>query len=360
MIIANVIANETCSKGVASYDKKNMLHIIGWIFDKTLNDEKTALKMYELQIKVFPKASSTKLSIYNVAHMLRFQDRERSIKMFESISDTDIDAVYCLGSAYRYSDSEKAVEWFEKAIEREDVASMNALANMYYYGSKDYEKALQYYMMAADKGHIASILSLANFYRHGYAGLPQSEYKEFEWIMKVPYDQLPHVSKFNLGWYYIFRHRNQLATQSKGLKIMRDLVEQINDKDAMYMIGECYAKGYGGLDINDVIAKEWYKKSADNNDYDACVKLMAILTDEDERYNYFCKALKILTDKNFTFKEDHSNTKSLSIDLSLLKRLYNELSDVTKKLEDYEMRPPLIGGRLFREARERFNLSIEP
>jgi len=341
-------------------DNSCIYHAIGWIFDKTLNDEETALKFYELQIESYPDAVQSNTSVYNIAHIIRLKDRDRAIKLFESIADKDVDAIYMLGFLHKCVDVNKAIEWYQKGVDLNDKSCMYALGEIYYYGYRvpqDYDKAYPYYLSAANLGHYNSIYKIASYHRGGLGSIPQNDAKDAEWLEKVPYEMLDPIQKYNLGWYYIrkLQYTNK-ELHVKGLKMMGELVEQHNDPDAMYMIGECYKSGKCGLVRNEDIAIEWYKKAADLNDYDACVMMMNMMHTEDH-YKYLCKAMQIRTNEYWVNRNrpEYNNNKKVSVEVGAIEKMYKELQDAKDRLEEYDMRPPLIGGKLFREAQERFN-----
>lgn len=363
------------------YEPHTIYHTIGWIFDRILKDEETALPLYELQLEVYPDSPSSNLSKYNIAHMLRFKDRERAIKLFESLTDLDVDAIAMLGQMYRTRDTQKAKQYFEAGVALNDAGCMYNLGNMYFNGNScvpcDKVKALTYFRQAADLGHVDAIIAVSGYYRRGDGGLEQSDRMEVEWLEKIPSDKISQICKFNLGWYYIRRSRwSDFNKHCMGLTIMHELVQQYDDDDAMFMIGECYELGRCGLENDITRAREWYKRAADKGDYDASLKMMQCIhqpTEKsseihppnstctcdsmDERYKYFCKALEIrISDRWYDkYRPEYMAQKKLYVEYELLERLYKELHNAKAQLEEYELRPPLIGGRLFREAMSRFN-----
>ena len=62
--------------------------------------------------------------------------------------------------------------------------------------------------------------------------------------------------------------------------------------------------------------------------------------------------MKLRRNKPWDIKRSKLEGK-ISIEHDCLDKLYDELLRLRKEVEEYELMPPLIGGRLFREARDR-------
>lgn len=337
----------------------HIYHDIGWILDRK-KYEKEALALYELEYSLYPDCSSA--TIYNIAHIIRFQDRERAFKLFELVANPpveDVDAMCLLGSMYLYKDFDKAIMWLTKGKDKGDAGCIDKLGDIYYFGRNanvNRPKAFDYYIEAAEMGHVPSIKMVARYYREGYDGcVEQNDHKEGEWLEKIPLKKMDNVTKFNFGWYCI-RRNHELEKEKKGLKIMYELVNDIKDKDAMYMIGECFRLGKADLDKDDNIALEWYCKSANAGDYAACIKIVDDSSGE-IHLEYIEKAIRIRNDDKLEhrYSKLYPLNKKISVETGALINILKRLDNANAKLEEYEMRPPLIGGKLFREARQRFN-----
>ena len=344
----------------------DIYHSIGWIFDDILKDNDTALLLYELQLEMYPDHTVTDATKYNIAHMLRFKEKERSISLFESIASRDLDAVWMLGTLLTNSDRDKAIEWFTNGKERGDIRCIHSLGDLYYYrypnDLRDYKEAFNYYLESAEKGHTPSIQRVSFYYREGLIGLPKSEQLEAEWLEKIPPEKLSQVNKYNLGWYYLKRCY-EVEKQAKGLKMMYELVDEYQDEDAMYNIG--YAYQHGKADINKSvenveIAKEWYIKGIQAQDYDCCIEMVK-LTTGDEQTEYIKKGIRIRNDKNWKkrYHKEYTNKQKVTVEVGTLKSIIAELDEAVEQVKQYDMRPPLIGGRIFRDAMARFNRTVE-
>lgn len=335
----------------------DVLHEIGWYYDKTLKDEETASKYYELNIK--NKGESYKLSTYNLAHILRFKDRKRSKKLFKTIIPEDLDALYLLGSYYQWSKPEKAMKYWNQAIEQGDARTLCELAKCYTRKYKPFEynpdKALELYIKAAEElDYKKAYMYLSDFYRSDIGVIRDLE-KEVGYLLKVPEEDLDQTHLFNLGLHLAKGHGGITRDYDKAMRIFRELDEKYNDKDAQYMIGELYRYGHG-VKIDKEESKKWFVKSAKQLDMVACKRLLETEDIEDDEYQEFFELLLKSRSKYYYEIEKNCMGSSMKFKLQALDTMYQELTTLRKKVEEYELRPPLIGGELFRQARNRFNI----
>ena len=333
-------------------NKQHIYHNIGWILDNQKKYEFAALAFYEFQYSFSPECSQT--SVFNIAHILRYTNRERSLQLLKTIVDDD-DVLCLLGNMYRLTDHNEALMWYNKGRDKGHPPCICGIGEMYYSGigvNKDLSKAYNYFIEAAKMLYYPAINRVIHYYRKGIGGVEKSEDKQAEWLEKIPKKHLSNVQKYNLGWYYI-KKSNNIEKKQKGLQIMRELIDDYEDHDAMYLIGENYEK-----EKNSEFATKWYKRSAELGDYDSCVK-MIICTTGEEHLKYLKKAIRKRNEKDWgsdVFPHPlYSDENKLNVEVGALKNIIKDLDKALIKIEQYEMRPPIIGGKLFREARERFN-----
>ena len=342
----------------------DVLHSIAWYYDRTLHNENTATKYYELNIE--HHGEDYKLSIYNLAHIFRWKDTERCIKLCETIMDEDRDALFMLGSVYQFEDPEKTLFYWNKCIEKGDGKTLCILAQCYTRTWKPFEhnpkKGFELYIKAATElDYKPAWMNISDCYREGI-GVDANNALETDALLKVPPEMLDQTHKFNLA-INIYKGYGITRDYDKSLKMFHELDETFNDPDAQYMIGDAYRYGKG-VERNLAIAKEWFIKSANNKDILACHTLLQLLstpvlskTDDNIEdtvlyHKYFEKYLKLRQDKPWEIKRNKLEGK-LTIEHQSLDKMYCELLRLRKEVEEYELKPPLLGGRLFREARDR-------
>lgn len=369
------------------------LHEIGWYYDKTLKDYENAQKYYELNISEYykelnektegypedktekpegkpkeksdgleekpeKKPTSVRLSIYNLADIIKVTDRDRAIKLLESIIDEDNDALYNLGHLYRFTEPDKTLQYWQKAIDNGDGLTMNTLGDHYrFHYSKvvkhDPVKAFEMYLKAAESGYVKAWIKVSDCYMTG-TGVGFDEVKEIDSLLRVPEKDLDQIHLYNLG-YYNYKGLGKIQRDYiKAFRIFKHLDETFNDRDAQHCIGEYYEYGHGECKRDKVEAKKWYKKSADNKDIVACQKMVNFSDDDDEVFYYLEQLLTLrINDPKEAIRQhipEYARLKYKHLD-----KLYKELSELRIKCGEYDMRPPLIGGKLFREAQARFN-----
>lgn len=352
----------------------SLIQEVASIFDIKQKNLDIAIPLYELQIQLFPKNSD--ISLYNLAHIYRFSDPEKAKTLLLRIKNKDADAIWLLANiCIEQKNMDEGLKWIQEGVDKGDNACLHNMANIYYYGYHetpiDYDKAFEYYERSATNGYIPSIIAVVRYYCNGIGSIKKNCVKETEWIEKIPFEKLTPINKFNLAFEYI-KGRCGVDKVQKGYDIMMELVNEHDDADAMYMLGEYYALRKGSKSKESI---EWYKKGAEHGDYDSCIKLMS-LTTSDEHYYYLKKAFTIRNTWKYEGECDASDnrsggggdisvnnlmsnvypkTKLLNVEAGALCKLFEELLEAQKKVEEYEMRPPLIGGKLFREAMARFN-----
>ncbi len=83
-------------------------------------------------------------------------------------------------------DINKAIYWFSRSADHENVWAQNNMGVMYHDGTgvpQDFNKAFQYYFLAATKGFSRGMLNVARMYLQGQGVLRDGE-KAVEWYTK--------------------------------------------------------------------------------------------------------------------------------------------------------------------------------
>lgn len=211
-------------------------------------------------------------------------DREKAFEWYLKAAEAgDVRAFCDLGVAYRDGDgtlknSEKAKEWFEKGVAKENARCMRVLGRSYcpdikdfennndkayelisnaysiaektkdqdimrgaannigfcyYYGygvPKDMNKAIEWFTKAAEAGDNTSIDNLGTIYYYGNNGIPKDFNKAFYWANKASKAGILR-GKFLVAECYEYG-RGVDMNKSKALNIYRELVNEHHYKDA--------------------------------------------------------------------------------------------------------------------------------
>ncbi|MBR2208767.1 MAG: sel1 repeat family protein, partial [Synergistaceae bacterium] len=100
----------------------------------------------------------------------------KAVKWYiKAAEQENIDAQLKLGFMYENGDGveqddKEAAKWYRRAAEREDTQAQLKLGDMYYSGKgvkKDYEEAAHWYRKAADQGNVDAQCNLGFMYRKG-------------------------------------------------------------------------------------------------------------------------------------------------------------------------------------------------
>ncbi|MBP5655201.1 MAG: SEL1-like repeat protein [Clostridiales bacterium] len=152
-------------------------------------------------------------------------------------------------------DIAKALSYFEEGAKRGNGYSYCNLASMYKDGNgveTDYDKAVQLFKKAADHGYSYAVERLGEIYYYGNAGQEQDYDKAFKYY-RIAYKENSARACGQLAYMYY----NGLGTKKskKENYNFAKLGDERGDLYSKYMLGFCYAYGYG--------TKKNYKKALD-------------------------------------------------------------------------------------------------
>jgi len=182
------------------------------------------------------------------------KDYEKATPLFLKIKHKNDQIYFRLGDSFgKLADYKEAIQYFLKAVEKENVEAMLHLALLYHTTLKDYQNAEAYYLMALEKGNMDAMLSLGNLY---YYGLKDYKNAEKYYLMAVKEGRRRSTilisDKFSLKTL-----RNSLVTAIKGKVdnpgryhfedfngVKRDYLHAIKrmSAEAMFNLGNLYAQ----------------------------------------------------------------------------------------------------------------------
>lgn len=147
-----------------------------------------------------------------------------------------------------------------------DARSQSIMGDRYYWGQKetetqkDYKKAAEWYLLAANQGYCHAQYMLGWMFEYGQ-GVEKDMSSAFKWYSNGASQNDPGALKC-LGEIY-FRGKLYSKDYVLAFKYLQ-MAAELGDAHAQYMVGWMYQYGYGTY-INKVKAKEWYTKSAAQN-----------------------------------------------------------------------------------------------
>lgn len=195
------------------------------------------------------------------------EDRQKYLRIKQQL-DEDIryffDGILAFASAMRKqgitSDTQKAIDWLQKAAEQELVIAQDVLANRYAEGidvERDDKKAAYWLEKVAQQGAPFAQNSLATMYANGQ-GVPQDYGKAVYWYQKAA-DQNDAYAQGNLGTIYYYGYgvpRNyEKAIYWYQKAAEQGLASAQYDLAIVYMTGEGVPRDYRK-------ALQWIRKAA--------------------------------------------------------------------------------------------------
>lgn len=195
-------------------------------------------------------------------------DYQKAVEYFERAIELEenLDAYYYIALSYYLGiyyeqDYQQAIDYLQYGVDAEDSRSQYLMGELYYFGNgveRDYEQAAYYYELAAEQGLPIAMNNFGDLYETGL-GVEQDYDLAFYWYSRaVVYGD--GVAQYNMGHFYY-----------EGWSVERDYdmaayyyklsAEQGTDV-GQWGLGICYENGHGvALDLP--LAKYWYQLAAD-------------------------------------------------------------------------------------------------
>lgn len=167
--------------------------------------------------------------------------------------------------AYDEGEYEKAVEYLNKAIEKDPqkAGAANRMLGIIYadtvMGKKDAKKAFEFFTASAELGDSIGMYRLAKAYDLG-EGTVQNLEKASQYYTQSADAGYPQA-KAEAGWIYLRGYKGVSKDLEKAVKYLQDAVETEN-ADAMAYLGNAYENGWG-IDKNESKALELYSQAAE-------------------------------------------------------------------------------------------------
>ncbi len=189
--------------------------------------------------------------------------------LYQKTLDGDPNAMFRMGNNYKYGynglevDLNKAIEWYQKAIEHGDSDAMNSLGLMYRHGEgveQDYEKAISLFNKAIELENFYAYSNLGVMYKKG-EGVKQDYETAFGLFKSCSErDEISAYCLGNLGWLY----HDGLGTAQDYEKAFSSwlVAAKLGNAAAQFQIGYFYDIGKGHIEKDRLKAYEWYKKAA--------------------------------------------------------------------------------------------------
>ena len=229
--------------------------------------------------------------LFYASDELLFRMASKLDEYFETAERGDVDTQYLLGLMYKdgkvvpKNDAE-AVRWLSRAVEHEHVEAQIALGYMYSKGEGVDEsdpEAIQWYRKAADRAKKQKRSDLTYFF--GIAAIRSRSPDIFEAKRRAASNYLEAanlghgIAQFNLGLMYYRGMAGFASDEAEAVYWFRKSAEQGN-ADAQLKLGEMYALGMG-VPVDYVEAVRWISEAAELGQVVAQVNLGRIYADGD-------------------------------------------------------------------------------
>jgi len=207
----------------------------------------------------------------------------RAAELFHKAAEQEIREAYVMLALFYDNghgvkqDKAIALNWIIKYVEKSDDEKVKAemqfqIAQRYsdvLFKAHDFAKAIEWYQRAADKNHNESQYSLGLIYEEG-RGVAQDYTKAIEWYQRAA-DKNHDESQYSLGLIYE-EGRGVTQDYTKAVKWFQKAAEQDHVR-SLIKLGSMYEAGLG---VKQDYAKaiELYQKAADRGDYSSEEKVV--------------------------------------------------------------------------------------
>jgi len=191
--------------------------------------------------------------------------------------------LYTLGALYFSGigvkqDYEKAKNWYEKGVEKDEMWSCVGLGVMYLTGlgvEKDVKKAMSYYQKSADLGNTSALSGLASIYQNGKLFGVKTDTSKAIGLYKQAIEK---ANDFEKGMYMSalatlyesMNNKKEAENWYSKAKEHNEIQAGKGNVFAMQGLGAMYQNG-NGVEKDTGKAIEWYEKSADLGNTSAMV-----------------------------------------------------------------------------------------
>lgn len=351
------------------------------------------LRWNDLAEQCYLKASvRVMIAKYNYASLLLILGKSKDVAIeflneYVSAFPDDCDGYRELAKAYGWKNTAKRQEMYEKAFEKgwsgdfyeilfhniNNLESSVAREKNNEIADQLYNRIVEYDGLddADEKREKIKSLSPKICNQIGliiFSGqyLIRQDYKKACQIWEITIKMKDFIDKKYLEDHINCATYNLALSYMKGEGVARDYTKAFalymecqEDPDAQREIAEIYESGLLGVADKEK-AREWYVKAANNKlpDYRSCLHL-ARSTEEftvKERAQYFLKGIKR---ESIVKYNGVGKPKSYNISTDVMLYYEKKITKLKQKLLELECRPPEEGGRLFIEARTRFEANTK-
>lgn len=171
----------------------------------------------------------------------------RGISKGDSACMIELGLAYLDGNSMVTQDTNRAIEYFKKAIDTDGnrYAYWN-MGRIYFYGKgirEDKEHAFEYFKEAAQRGHSTAQKMLAKYFYEGIGGVGINYEKCRYWAEKSAGNKC-EAAKLYLGLCYLNGYGVVQNTQL-AMRYLKEAAAAAKDGEALFYLGDMYDRGIG-------------------------------------------------------------------------------------------------------------------
>lgn len=192
----DALAAEVFTK-VAKEGDVNAYAALGNMYSRGIHfkkDFEEAVKWYKLAADAGHPTALYELSIFYIEGYGVPKDEKKSIELLskaaelgEPSAQSVLGSVYSLGACGQKADAAKGLHWYMKAAQMGNALAQLKVGDAYLDGElihRDYEKALEYFTKAANQNEISAIQRLGTILDVGAEEIQPDKAASFQWYMK--------------------------------------------------------------------------------------------------------------------------------------------------------------------------------
>ena len=198
---------------------------------------------------------------------------DEAIKCFEKANgEGDESSDLALGKIYsdysEYKNTEKAIFYLSKAMEKNNINALKKLAEIYKL-QNDFEKMFECYQQGANLGNDVCMCEVAYCYFFG-RGVPQDDLKALDWFIKILENYGCDFCNSDIVRMITKIYSKHFKFTDKKFLNFYITTEKLGHFNAMFGIAAQLYK------TDKIRALKWYKMAADAGDFDAAVAVFYI------------------------------------------------------------------------------------
>lgn len=269
------------------FDQKDYQEALKWYEKAEEKNNITAIKKIgDIQVKITNSCRS------EIPYMFK------AAELGDAESQNSVATYYSEGYCGFPRDQQKAMEWYQKAVEQNNARAQYNMGIQYEFGKGgivDPKIAASWYQKSAEQGHAKAQANLADLYLDGN-GVKQDINKGLYWLEKSA-AQGYYRSQYYLGALY----KDGIVVPQDNEKAFNWILKSAkqNYSEAEWLIGVSYLQGQG-VTKDTQQAYEWLQKAAKQNHIGALLELglmyaqgIGIPQDYEQAYKIFMRIEEI-------------------------------------------------------------------